>query len=113
MAREVLQMLASKGKLVRDLIPDIIAKSGRAANIVKLNDADFLKKLRDKVVEEATEVRDAEDIPSLILELADLQEVIDTLRAAYQISHNNIISMQNHRRSSRGGFDQRLFLTID
>lgn len=106
-------MLVGKGKLVRDLIPDIIAESGRVAKIVKLNEADYLIKLREKVVEEAIEVRDAKDISSLILELADLQEVIDTLRDAYQLSYNDIISMQQHRRSSRGGFEQRLFLAFD
>ena len=106
-------MLVGKGKLVRDLIPDIIAESGRVAKIVKLNEADYLIKLREKVVEEAIEVRDAKDISSLILELADLQEVIDTLRDAYQLSYNDIISMQQHRRSSRGGFEKRLFLAFD
>jgi phosphoribosyl-ATP pyrophosphohydrolase len=67
------------------------------------------KALRDKVMEEAQEVAEAEP-EKLVKELADLYEVMDALMDTYQIDRAAVVREQEHRRRERGGFRQRIRL---
>lgn len=97
-------------KLVRDRIPEIIHQAGRRCEVQTLTEVDYELALRQKLVEEAQEVAIAPTPEDLIQELADLQEVIDTLRSLHQIDPHAIALAQRHRRHERGGFSQRLSL---
>jgi predicted house-cleaning noncanonical NTP pyrophosphatase (MazG superfamily) len=97
-------------KLVRDRIPEIIRQSGSTCGAEIFEDDDaFRRALFDKLVEEAREAATAsdEDLPA---ELADLQEVIDTLVEASGLSHATVRALQDQRRADRGGFARRLRL---
>src|SRR3954451_17934838 len=91
-------------KLVRDLIPEIIQREGRACGVDTLDDEAFRCALRDKIVEEAREAAAAESREELIAELADLREVMDALREAYAINQQEVADLQRQRRIERGGF---------
>ncbi|WP_293337946.1 MULTISPECIES: nucleoside triphosphate pyrophosphohydrolase [unclassified Microcoleus] len=96
-------------KLVRDRIPEIIRQSGNECETAVLSDEEYRQALRQKLIEEATEVAEA-DGENLIEELADLYEVIDALMASYGISENCILNAQAKRRENRGGFAQKIML---
>ncbi len=96
-------------KLVRDRIPEIIRESGIECEIAVLSDAEYRIALRLKLIEEATEVAEANE-NELVTELADLYEVIDALMASYGISGDRILNAQAKRRENRGGFAQKIML---
>lgn len=96
-------------KLVRDRISEIIKEQGRNCSTEIMSDADFELALRDKLVEEASEAKNA-DIEHLIIELADLQEVISYLMSAHHISEEMITQEQWKRHQERGGFEKKIKL---
>jgi predicted house-cleaning noncanonical NTP pyrophosphatase (MazG superfamily) len=67
---------------------------------------EYRQALREKLVEEATEVANAEKNSDFIKELADVCEVLDALMAAYEISGEQVKAIQQKRRESRGGFEK-------
>jgi predicted house-cleaning noncanonical NTP pyrophosphatase (MazG superfamily) len=68
-----------------------------------------MQALLEKLVEEAQEARQAPP-DELVTELADIQEVLAALLAAWQIAPEQIQQVQHQRRAERGGFEQRLKL---
>ena len=96
-------------KLVRDRIPEIIRSGGKRCSIETMPEAEYRQALLQKLVEEAQEARQA-TLDELITELADLQEVIAALLAAWHISPEKVQQIQVQRHAKRGGFEQRLKL---
>jgi predicted house-cleaning noncanonical NTP pyrophosphatase (MazG superfamily) len=97
-------------KLVRDRIPEIIQEAGRICGTETYSDdSAFRRALRDKLVEEAGETANASD-KDLPAELANLQEVIDTLITAYGLKDEAVRALQEQRRAQRGAFSRRLRL---
>ncbi|MCS7292784.1 MAG: nucleoside triphosphate pyrophosphohydrolase [Gloeomargarita sp. SKYBB_i_bin120] len=96
-------------KLIRDKIPDILRQSGKKFAIREMNQVEFRQALRDKLCEEAEELRVA-NFEALIDELADIYEVIDTLLQVYGITEADVRDHQRRKRLERGGFDQRMSL---
>ncbi len=96
-------------KLVRDRIPEMIRRAGSICETVTLSEEDYCRALRAKLVEEAREAAEA-DIDHLVVELADVYEVMDALMACYGFSAEAVRAEQARRREARGGFDQRLRL---
>ena len=96
-------------KLVRDRIPEIIAASGRRCETRVLNETAYRDALRDKLLEEAREVKEASPT-ELATEIADVLEVVDALLEAHGLDINQVKQLQGARRRERGGFTQRLQL---
>lgn len=88
--------------------------SGKNCAIETLLEAECRQALLEKLVEEAQEARDAilrSAAPDeLITELADLQEVIAAVLAAWEISPDLVQQVQAQRHADRGGFERRLKL---
>ncbi len=97
-------------KLVRDNIPDIIAKDNKNAEFISLDDATFLVALKEKLVEEAREVVKAQDKATVIQELADLQEVMDKIKETYLITQTDVNMAQALKAIKNGKFDKQIFL---
>ncbi len=97
-------------KLVRDRIPEIIAETGEAPIMRTLEPDEFVAALKDKVVEEAREVATAASRDALMMELADLTEVVDALVRAVGLDAAEIKAIRQQRAHSRGGFDKRVLL---
>lgn len=96
-------------KLIRDHIPHIIRQEGRECVVEILTEEAYRTALRHKLVEEASEARDAKG-DNLVVELADLKEVVDALLSSYGITVDTVHEAQQRRRAERGGFTQRLRL---
>ena len=97
-------------KLVRDGIPEIIRRQGEHCEVAVMTEEEYRQALREKLVEEATEAAQAATLQELITELADVQEVLDALRATYALAPETLVFEQAQRRAERGGFQQRLRL---
>ena len=96
-------------KLVRDRIPEILQQDGRKYEIARMPDAEFDQALREKLIEEAQEVVKADDI-NLIIELADLQEIIITLLKFHAINSDEFETLRLRRFRERGGFENQIRL---
>ncbi len=97
-------------KLVRDRIPRIIVKDGGTPKIRTLSSEGFKDALLKKLVEEATEARDANNIKELMDELADLDEVRLAILAAYNIDPGELEQLRKKRARQRGAFTLKTFL---
>lgn len=96
-------------KLIRDRIPEIIKAAGKQCGIETMPETEYRHALLEKLVEEAQEAHRA--MPDdLITELADLQEVIAAVLAAWEISPDLVLQIQGQRHAERGGFERRLKL---
>lgn len=98
-------------KLIRDKIPEIIISNGGESKTRVLDDTEYLDSLLQKIVEEAEEVKQTKgEHKELIKELGDVQEVIAAIIKLQNLSKEEIAAIQQQRKDSRGGFDQKLFL---
>ena len=104
-------MIHTHNKLVRDNIPKIIEQEGKTPITRVLSIHEYENELKKKLVEEASEANQASTPDELANEIADLMEVIDELLNLKQISISTILSKQHAKRTERGGFKQRIYLT--
>ncbi len=103
--------MSDNGKLVRDLIPNIIRKSGSEPEVLHLSGDELVVALGAKLVEEAQEA--AEVVNSrddLVEELADLREVISALVTARRITEQELVEAAERKRRERGGFGSGAWL---
>jgi Uncharacterized conserved protein len=96
-------------KLVRDLIPEIIAQDGKQCETRELATNEYETLLREKLVEEAQEACEAAP-DKLITELADLQEVMLALMRLKLIDPRTLEAERSKRETERGTFKKRLLL---
>ncbi|MBM4223132.1 MAG: hypothetical protein FJ161_04980 [Gammaproteobacteria bacterium] len=73
-------------KLIRDRMCEYMTSRGYQYTPTIMEQPEYIAKLRDKISEEAQEVFDAQSREELIVELADLCEVIECLCEAENIS---------------------------
>jgi predicted house-cleaning noncanonical NTP pyrophosphatase (MazG superfamily) len=93
-------------KLVRDDIPDIIRENGEIPETHTADDEEYIERLCDKLVEEAEEYRESQDVE----ELADLMEVILSIRSLNHISRKQVERKRRTKREEKGGFEDRIVL---
>ena len=96
-------------KLIRDRLPAIMRAQGLQVFDRRLNDAEFIAALKDKLVEEAQEVGAATSQADLIDELADVMEVIAALADASGVPLQAVEERRQAKRAERGGFAERVF----
>ena len=99
------------GKLIRDRVPEILDRRGVEFTTTVLDDADFARALRMKILEEAQEVADAETAADLVEEFGDLYEVLMTLAKHEGLDEQDIRTRASAKRETHGGFAGRLFTT--
>lgn len=95
------------GKLVRDRIPEIMREQGKDPEVERISGERLRLALKDKLVEEAGEVRQAEDI---VEELADVLEVVDALIEAYGLDYGVIEHARADKKAKRGSFSRGEYL---
>lgn len=93
-------------KLVRDLIPDIIQKNGKACQTRILPDTEYEQELIKKLQEEVTEFTEAPNLE----ELADILEVIHALAESLGADRARVEDVRRQKAVERGGFEKRVFL---
>ena len=99
------------GKLVRDLIPDIIRKSGRQPEIRHLVGDELIAALGAKLVEEAQEAADVVGSrDDLVEELADVREVMAALMTVRGITEQEVADAAAAKARARGAFASGVWL---
>jgi predicted house-cleaning noncanonical NTP pyrophosphatase (MazG superfamily) len=99
------------GKLVRDLIPDLIRQSGRTVEVRYLNGEELIAALGAKLVEEAQEAAQVvQSRKDLLEELADVREVIAALMAARGITDHELAEAAVTKAQERGAFHSGAWL---
>lgn len=108
--RSKIRRSATFGKIVRDKVPDRIAKRKELGITRKVTDELRKGFLTSKLLEEALEVRMAGTPSEKCIELADVYEVIRALAQADGISIEQVVSAADEKKSKSGGFDKGLVL---
>lgn len=93
-------------KLVRDKIPEIIEADDRKAICETLSDQDYMRLLKQKLLEEVNEFIESESLE----ELADIGEVMHALLDYKGISLEQFQKARMDKLEKRGGFKKRVFL---
>ena len=95
-------------KLIRDGLPAMMQAQGLTVFARRLDEAEFVQRLKDKLVEEAVEAAAAATRAELIDELADVREVMLALADVSGIADDEIEARRLAKRAARGGFDGRI-----
>jgi predicted house-cleaning noncanonical NTP pyrophosphatase (MazG superfamily) len=101
--------LPKTGKLVRDLIPQVIEASGKQAITTSVTNEDLVSALLLKIDEEVREVLSA-DGDQVLEEIADVYEVLLALANAAGSTWTEIESIAEKKRVERGGFSGGIWL---
>jgi predicted house-cleaning noncanonical NTP pyrophosphatase (MazG superfamily) len=107
---KIYSRMANIPKLVRDKIPQMIQSRGERCVFHKANNKEYIYSLLEKLIEEAEEVRSAENKDSIAAELADVLEVYDALLTVYGLSHDEIVAIKEQKKVERGGFEGGIIL---
>lgn len=98
------------GKLVRDMIPDIIRASGRTPHVTTLAVHAYRMALHEKLDEEVRELITARTTDAVIEEAADIVEVLTAIAADRGATLDSILDAAQRKRAERGGFSMRCWL---
>jgi predicted house-cleaning noncanonical NTP pyrophosphatase (MazG superfamily) len=93
-------------KLVRDRIPVIILKKGSRPRTHIASNAEFIRKLNDKLIEESKEYVKS----GTTEELADLLEVIYAISALKGLTKPQLERARRNKATERGSFSKRIIL---
>jgi predicted house-cleaning noncanonical NTP pyrophosphatase (MazG superfamily) len=97
-------------KLVRDRIPEIIRQRGREPEIRRVSGEELRNALKDKLVEEALELRESDDIYG---ELADVLEVVDAIIERYGLDRQKLDEAKYEKQRRAGRFKEGYLLLGD
>lgn len=98
-------MRKTYNKLIRDRIPEIMDAAGVEDRVSVMTEAEYRRALLDKVLEEAREVAAASPT-EIVKEIADLQEVLEALLRAINLTPEELETLRAQRRAERGGSPQ-------
>lgn len=98
-------------KLVRDKMPEMMGSQNVREFKYIMNDVEFNEKLKEKLLEESTEVKLAKNKEELVEELADVMEVINSLCKVNNITLEQVEKSRIEKHAKRGGFDNKIFLS--
>jgi len=99
-------MAGNNSKVVRDLIPEILKRSGRTCEFSQLSDSSFLPELENKLEEEINEYLESKELE----ELADLLEIIYRIAELKGSSRAELERTRQQKKHEKGGFEKNLFL---
>jgi len=97
-------------KLVRDKIPEIIAKEGKEFSTKILSKEEYVSSVNEKMEEELDEYLQAETNVEAVEELADLLELIHAASSALGANIEEVEKVRKEKAIKRGGFEDRIFL---
>jgi predicted house-cleaning noncanonical NTP pyrophosphatase (MazG superfamily) len=94
-------------KLVRDKIPP--GMSGAEFYDRAMEKDEYIKRLKDKMLEEAQEVHASDSDIAMREELADILEVVHSMCIAYNLSYEEVDNYRKQKKEVRGGFEKRTY----
>jgi len=102
--------MSTDGKLVRDLIPEIIRANGQEPVTYRAEPDEYRRRLREKLTEEVGEFF-AADAEHAVEELADVLEVVYALAADLGTDKAQLEILREDKAGRRGGFAERIVWT--
>ncbi|MEU9182933.1 nucleoside triphosphate pyrophosphohydrolase [Streptomyces sp. NPDC048550] len=100
----------TKGKLVRDRIPQIIRADGAEPEVYVADRDEYRQRLRAKLTEEVVEYMEADETHAPE-ELADILEVAFALAADLGVDPDQLEKLRASKAEQRGGFSERFVWT--
>src|SRR5690606_33446150 len=97
-------------KLIRDRIQEKIVEKGDACEVKVLDDQAFEAALKEKLIEEASELAKTANRDEFLSEYADLMVVLDELASRYELSEADVKLALVESLEKKGGFKNRHFL---
>ncbi len=94
-------------KLVRDRTQERIEKHGGKVHVRTLSAIEVIEKLKEKLIEEANEVAEAETPEEILSEIGDVYSVLRGLRKYCNISDEKIKEVLAEKKEVRGEYDNR------
>ncbi|OAI38720.1 hypothetical protein AYO38_09140 [bacterium SCGC AG-212-C10] len=98
--------MPSYNKLVRDLIPELLAQEGTLFTSHVAGVDEFSERLFEKLVEEARELQQSRTIE----ELADVLDVLAEIILLTGFSEQDIARARTNKTAARGAFSKRIIL---
>ena len=99
-------------KLVRDGIPSMIERDGKAAITHTAEGDEYVSFLLTKLIEEATELKNAASLDHQKEEIADVREVLGAIQVALGLREKEVLAIQSSKFEERGGFSGRTVLDV-
>ncbi len=93
-------------KLVRDRIPEVVARDGKQAVTRIAGPGEYPARLAAKLAEEAAEFRENPSVG----ELADVMECVRALCLCHGFTMDEVERERLRKRAERGGFEGRIIL---
>jgi len=97
-------------KLVRDAIPEVIAKTGKEFLTRILSEDEYRVELKKKLSEELDEYHTANNNEEAVEELADILELLHAATKIHGFSVEELENIRKTKAEKRGGFEKRIFL---
>ncbi|ANC11269.1 MULTISPECIES: nucleoside triphosphate pyrophosphohydrolase [Bacillus cereus group] len=97
-------------KLVRDTILEIIKAEGLNYNARILTPDELLVEIKEKMIEEAHEFKEAVEKKEAVEELADILELIHASLGAYGVDFEELEGIRQKKKEKRGGFEKAIYL---
>ncbi|MFF5488600.1 hypothetical protein [Streptomyces virginiae] len=102
--------MLTEGKLVRDLIPEIIRANGAEPEVYVADPVEYRRRLREKLGEEVSEYMEADET-NAPEELADVLEVAYALAADHGVDPAQLEKIRVAKARERSGFAERIVWT--
>jgi predicted house-cleaning noncanonical NTP pyrophosphatase (MazG superfamily) len=100
----------SFSKLVRSGIPAAVERHGESSQFYRASPAEIMPYLKQKAVEEASELQGAATPAAVLEEAADLLEVLKALADALGVDFKRLQDRAEEKRVLRGGFEEGIVL---
>ncbi|BDB96566.1 hypothetical protein HYD_6990 [Candidatus Hydrogenosomobacter endosymbioticus] len=90
-------------------MPEIMRARGMVLCERSMDAEEYYKRLKEKLLEEAAEVCSAIDKKEIIIELADLLEVMLAIAKVNDMNLEDIMMAADNKKKENGGFDRRIY----
>jgi predicted house-cleaning noncanonical NTP pyrophosphatase (MazG superfamily) len=99
-------------KLVRDhIVEKMISNDQQPQGVRKLGKKEFLKELKNKLLEESKELLLVENLEETKEEIADIYEVLSYIKQIVNLSDNELSKLVLKKRNVNGGFDKKIYIS--
>jgi len=99
-------------KLIRDKLPDIMQSKNIKMECQIMENSEYLKKLKEKLVEESIEVLDALTKEEIKEKLSDILEVIFCLAEEYDLDLNIIELARRQKNIEKVSFRNKIYCSV-
>ena len=111
MKKDVIKKSFKLDKLVRDKLHQKMLDIGIDVTLKSVvNEDQLVCYFKNKILEEAHEVMEADSKRDIIEELADLQEVIYSITKLLDIKTEEVELVRKNKRDEKGGFDNAIIV---